>query len=77
MNIVEHQVPKSSVVYVTREQVDTIKHFNARAGSAGLLVGSRHELVELVDRADARADMITGRWFGLVIGVLPDGSAHS
>jgi len=77
MNSLQEQKPKPSVVYVTREQVDTIKRFNARAEDGGLRIGSRHELVELVDRADARADMLTGRWFGLVIGVLPDGIAHS
>ena len=77
MSSLQQQPSKPNVVYVTREQVDMIKHFNSRARDGGLIVGTRHDVVELVDVADTRADMITGCWFGMVIGVLPDGSAHS
>jgi len=63
---------------ITHAQVDAIRDLNARNKTSPPPVFFRGaDVVDIVDDHHPEADMVTGRWFGLVIGVLPDGSCHS
>ncbi len=63
---------------VTRAQVNTVKRLNERsAKERHLTIGRFHDFVEVLNDNDPRAGMITGVWFGMTIGILPDGSSHS
>ena len=63
---------------VTRAQVNTVKRLNERsAKERHLTIGCFHDFVEVLNDNDPRAGMITGVWFGMTIGILPDGSSHS
>ena len=61
-----------------RAQVNTVKRLNERsAKERHLTIGCFHDFVEVLNDNDPRASMITGVWFGMTIGILPDGSSHS
>ena len=63
---------------VTRAQLNTVKRLNERsAKERHLTIGCFHDFVEVLNDNDPRASMITGVWFGMTIGILPDGSSHS
>jgi hypothetical protein len=63
---------------VTRPQVDRVIELNRRsAPERQNAIGRGHDLIELVEDSDERAAMIGGIWFGMTIGILPDGSSHS
>jgi hypothetical protein len=63
---------------VTRAQLNTVKRLNERsAKERHLTIGRFHDFVEVLNDNDPRASMITGVWFGMTIGILPDGSSHS
>ncbi len=63
---------------ITHSQVNAIRDLNARNKTSPPPVFFRgSDVVDIVDDTDRDADMITGLWFGFVIGVLPDGSRHS
>lgn len=75
------QVYKNSdgqyVHVVSKAQVAKINEFNNRSKLPYTQIGGNCEVVEIVEDSDLSADMITGLWFGMVVGILPDGSAHS
>ena len=63
---------------ITHAQLESIRNLNARNKTSPPAVLFRGtDVVDVVDDNHPEADMITGQWFGLVIGVLPDGSRHS
>ena len=69
---------KPDALRVTRPQVDRVIELNRRsAPERQNAIGRGHDLIELVDDSDARAAMMGGVWFGMIIGILPDGSSHS
>jgi hypothetical protein len=63
---------------ITHAQLAAIRNLNARNRTSPPAVFFRgSDVIDIVDDKDPEADMVTGLWFGLVIGVLPDGSCHS
>lgn len=78
---VHHTVVDGVSVYravITRAQLDAVKHLNGRSKEEPRQVGFNADVVEIVDDVtDPRADMICGNWFGMTIGIMPDGSSHS
>lgn len=63
---------------VTQSQLQSIRDLNARSvrTTPPVLFGGA-DVVDIVDDGAPAADMLTGIWFGIVIGVMPDGSRHS
>ena len=59
---------------VTEAQVNRVAFLNERFNES-LTIGDPMDFVEIV--SPDKADMITGRWGNIQIGILPDGSAHS
>ena len=62
---------------VTRLQIEKLRELNLRSAEPPRLLGRGHDFIEVVEEAEGKADMIGGVWFGMTIGILPDGSAHS
>jgi hypothetical protein len=63
---------------LTISQLESIRDLNARNKTSPPFVFFKgSDVVDIVDDTDGRADMVTGLWFGMVIGVLPNGSCHS
>jgi hypothetical protein len=63
---------------LTASQLESIRDLNARNKTSPPCVFFKGaDVVDIVDDTDPRADMVTGLWFGMVIGGLPDGSRHS
>lgn len=73
---------------ITQAQLDRVRDFNGRdarnahdtARNIPLrpnLIGANVDAVEVVPQDDPHVDMISGQWFNITIGILPDGSAHS
>ncbi len=74
-------LPDAQRIYrscLTTSQLQSIRDLNARNRTSPQFVFFKGaDVIDIVDDTDARADMVTGLWFGMVIGVLPDGSRHS
>ena len=63
---------------VSESQVKKIRELNTRAGEGKTWqISTMTDVVGIVPDFDVRVDMLLGQWFGMVIGILPDGSSHS
>jgi hypothetical protein len=63
---------------MTPEQIERVLDFNARSKPENQWrAGWNMDAIEIVDKDDPTADMIIGHWWGMTVGILPDGSAHS
>jgi hypothetical protein len=66
------------MMVVTENQLHRFKDFNSRSKPEDQQAfGGNCDGIEIVPNDHPRADMICGRWFGMTIGILPDGTAHS
>lgn len=74
------QVYKNSdgayILRVTSKQVARVRDFSERSGKQ-IEIGGHLDGIEIVDEDDPNVDMITFNFLRMVVGVLPDGSAHS
>ena len=64
-------------LFLTNSQVESIRNLNARASKPHVISQRCCDVIDFVEDNDPRADMITGMWFTMTIGILPDGSCHS
>jgi len=66
------------IMVVTQSQLRKFKEFNERSKPENQQAfGGNCDGIEIVLDDDPRADMIGAQWFGMTVGILPDGSAHS
>ena len=65
---------------LTQKQIDKVQQFNqtnATMGRYEIDLRGALDAIEVVAEDDPNADMITIRFAGMTVGILPDGSAHS
>lgn len=64
-------------LFITDAQIASIRSLNSRSKTPWVISERMCDVADFVSNDDPRADMITGLWFGMTIGILPDGSCHS